>query len=92
MAEVKLCSQEGDVITTSFDAAQVSTLIMNIFEQGNNEQIPLPNIKTNILRKIVNWMEYHVDVPVWVPNYPIEEATLKMKQSMPIRQGNGGFR
>ncbi|EWC86595.1 hypothetical protein PFNF54_04611 [Plasmodium falciparum NF54] len=43
----------------------MSTVIMNILEVMTAEEdtIPLPNIKTPILKKIIEYMEYHINNP-----------------------------
>ncbi len=57
----------------------MSKLIMNIIESGTpEEEIPLPNISTKILQKIITWLEYHADPdhPLWVVEHPLRSAKL----------------
>ncbi|SCP04835.1 suppressor of kinetochore protein 1, putative [Plasmodium ovale] len=63
--KIKLVSFEGDEFIVDKYTASMSTVIMNILEVMTAEEdtIPLPNIKTQILKKIIEYMEYHIHNP-----------------------------
>ncbi|SOV81590.1 suppressor of kinetochore protein 1, putative [Plasmodium sp. gorilla clade G3] len=63
--KIKLVSFEGDEFIVDKNTASMSTVIMNILEVMTSEEdtIPLPNIKTPILKKIIEYMEYHINNP-----------------------------
>ncbi|KNG78324.1 Skp1 family protein [Plasmodium falciparum IGH-CR14] len=63
--KIKLVSFEGDEFIVDKNTASMSTVIMNILEVMTAEEdtIPLPNIKTPILKKIIEYMEYHINNP-----------------------------
>ncbi|EUD64774.1 S-phase kinase-associated protein 1 [Plasmodium inui San Antonio 1] len=63
--KIKLVSFEGDEFIVDKYTASMSTVILNILEVMTAEEdtIPLPNIKTPILKKIIEYMEYHINNP-----------------------------
>ncbi|EAA18927.1 skp1 [Plasmodium yoelii yoelii] len=63
--KIKLVSFEGDEFIVDKYTASMSTVIFNILEVMTSEEdtIPLPNIKTQILKKIIEYMEYHIHNP-----------------------------
>ncbi|GAW81588.1 suppressor of kinetochore protein 1 [Plasmodium gonderi] len=63
--KIKLVSFEGDEFIVDKNTASMSTVILNILEVMTPEEdtIPLPNIKTPILKKIIEYMEYHINNP-----------------------------
>eukprot|EP00437_Effrenium_voratum_P010787 CAMPEP_0181440926 /NCGR_PEP_ID=MMETSP1110-20121109/23233_1 /TAXON_ID=174948 /ORGANISM="Symbiodinium sp., Strain CCMP421" /LENGTH=67 /DNA_ID=CAMNT_0023564773 /DNA_START=57 /DNA_END=257 /DNA_ORIENTATION=+ len=66
MAEdkVKLKSSQGEIFEVEPEVATMSTLIKNMVEDsGTDEEIPLPNVKTAILSKVIDYCKYHKDSP-----------------------------
>ncbi|SCO61462.1 suppressor of kinetochore protein 1, putative [Plasmodium berghei] len=63
--KIKLVSFEGDEFIVDKYTASMSTVIFNILEVMTSEEdtIPLPNIKTQILKKVIEYMEYHIHNP-----------------------------
>lgn len=59
MAEmVKLKSSQADVFVVEKEVACMSTLIKNMIDDtGCDEEIPLPNVKTAILSKVLRSFE-----------------------------------
>lgn len=75
---VTLISSEGDKVVVSREAALLSGVIRNIFEESGdvNEAIPIPKVKTRILEKIVEYCQYHVkNPPIEIPQ-PLRTANL----------------
>lgn len=59
---LKLKSSQGEIFEVEPDVACMSTLIKNMVEDsGTDEEIPLPNVKTAILSKIIDYCKYHKD-------------------------------
>ncbi|KAM3144457.1 suppressor of kinetochore protein mutant [Paramecium bursaria] len=60
--KVKLSSQDGLVLEVQKEVAIKSHLISTIIEDtGLEEEIPLPNVKFNILKKVMQYCEMHKD-------------------------------
>ena len=58
MTKVKLVSQEGEMTEIDEEVATKSTLIKNMIEDaGTDEEIPLPNVKINVLRKVLEYCD-----------------------------------
>lgn len=65
---IKLQSMEGEIFDVDIRIAKMSGTIKTILEDsgadGNDDTvIPLPNVKSNILRKILQWSQFHKDDP-----------------------------
>mmetsp|Transcript_69622 Transcript_69622/g.96809 ORF Transcript_69622/g.96809 Transcript_69622/m.96809 type:complete len:162 (+) Transcript_69622:61-546(+) len=60
MTKVKLVSQEGEIIEVDEEVTMKSTLIKNMIEDsGTDEDIPLPNVKTAVLKKVLAYCEQY---------------------------------
>ncbi|CRG94028.1 suppressor of kinetochore protein 1, putative [Plasmodium gallinaceum] len=77
--KIKLVSFEGDEFIVDKYTASMSTVIMNILEVMTEEEdtIPLPNIKTQILKKIIEYMEYHIQNPADEIPKPLSTSNLQ---------------
>ena len=61
---VTLISFEGDVCKVERGVACMPALIKNMIRDCvGDERIPLPNVKTAILNKVVDYCKYHKNVP-----------------------------
>ena len=59
---LKLISSEGDIFEVEPKAACMSHIIKNMVDDcDTSEEIPLPNVSTAILGKIIEYCEYHKD-------------------------------
>ncbi|CAK0838284.1 unnamed protein product [Prorocentrum cordatum] len=59
---LKLKSSQGEVFEVEPEVACMSTLIKNMVDDsGTDEEIPLPNVKTAILSKVLDYCKYHKD-------------------------------
>lgn len=57
--KVKLVTSDGDVVEVDVDVASKSVLIKGMIDDsGVEEEIPLPNVKRNILEKIIQFCTY----------------------------------
>ena len=56
MSKVKLVTSEGEVVEVDVEVASKSVLIKGMIDDsGVEEEIPLPNVKKNILQKIIEF-------------------------------------
>ncbi|CAE8674022.1 unnamed protein product, partial [Polarella glacialis] len=74
---LKLKSSQGDVFEVEPEVACMSTLIKNMVDDsGTDEEIPLPNVKSAILSKVVDYCKFHKDnVPAEI-NKPLKSTNL----------------
>ncbi|CAD8047432.1 unnamed protein product [Paramecium primaurelia] len=58
--KVKLSTQDGVIIEVDKEVACKSHLINTIIDDtGSEEEIPLPNVKSSILKKVIQYCELH---------------------------------
>jgi len=80
MTKVKLISQEGELIEVDEEVAMKSTLIKNMIEDaGTEEDIPLPNVKTSVLKKVLEYCQHYKS-----DNPPDIEKPLKSTNMMDV--------
>jgi S-phase kinase-associated protein 1 len=57
---LKVMSAEGDIFTVELEVAYLSTLLMDLAGEGGcDEEIPLPNVKTAVLSKVLDYCQHH---------------------------------
>lgn len=62
---VTLLSQDGNSFEVSLDVAKMSETIKNLIEDaGTDNPVPLPNVSSVILAKVVEYCQYHHAHPV----------------------------
>ena len=62
--KVLLKSSQGEIFEVEPEVACMSTLVRNMVDDsGTDEEIPLPNVKTAILSKVIDYCKYHKDSP-----------------------------
>jgi S-phase kinase-associated protein 1 len=64
MPKVKLQSSDGVQEEVDIDVIQCSVTIKTMledlgFEEGDDEVIPLPNVNSTILKKVIQWATHH---------------------------------
>jgi len=59
---LKLKSKEGDIFEIEQAAAIRSVLIKTVLEDSSEDEIPLPNISSEILTKVIEYLNYHKSV------------------------------
>jgi len=75
--KLKLVSQEGEKFEVSKKVAVQSELVKTMAEGDKEEnEIPLPNVKASVLRKVVEYMRYHVDIPAREIEKPLKSANM----------------
>jgi S-phase kinase-associated protein 1 len=61
MSKVKLSSSDGQIFEVDEEAALQSVTIKNMIEDtGSDAIVPVPNVDSNILAKVVEYCKYHV--------------------------------
>merc|ERR1719464_134470 len=74
---VKLRSSQGDVFEVEQQVACMSTLIQNMVEDdGTEEEIPLPNVKTATLHKVIDYCKHHRGASPQELQRPLASASL----------------
>ena len=65
---VKLTSQDGDAFDVSFDVARLSVVVKGILDEDTEEdedrEIPLPNVKSAVLARVIEFAKRHVAEPM----------------------------
>jgi S-phase kinase-associated protein 1 len=83
MAIIKLQSSDGDVFAVDVEVAKKSCTIRNMLNDLGIEDpaeidvVPIPNVRSEILRKVLEWSTYHKDEPD--PNEMADDYWEKMK-------------
>ncbi|EKX73059.1 conserved hypothetical protein [Theileria equi strain WA] len=75
---VTLVSSEGVSCSVNRDVICMSNVIKNILSEidDESEPIPLPNIKTRVLNKIIEYCKYHYNNPPSQIPQPLKSAQL----------------
>jgi len=74
---LKLSSSTGEVFEVEPEVGCMSQLIKNMVEDsGTDETIPLPNVKSNILKKVIEYCRHHKDNPPEEIVKPLKSANL----------------
>lgn len=68
MPNIKLRSSDGEVFDVDVEVAKASVTIKTMLddlgiEDDDQEEVPLPNVSSSILRKVIQWAQYHKDDP-----------------------------
>ncbi|KAI0999599.1 hypothetical protein K3495_g8598 [Podosphaera aphanis] len=68
LSKITLISNDGAVITVDSQVAMKSILIKNMMEDLGDavteNDVPIPNVNEAVLRKVIEWCEYHKNDPV----------------------------
>jgi S-phase kinase-associated protein 1 len=60
----KLVSSDGEEFEIKCEYAMQSKLVANMIEdQGGDESVPLPNVKSAILKKVIDYLNHHGENP-----------------------------
>eukprot|EP00341_Mesodinium_pulex_P013965 CAMPEP_0116896400 /NCGR_PEP_ID=MMETSP0467-20121206/5652_1 /TAXON_ID=283647 /ORGANISM="Mesodinium pulex, Strain SPMC105" /LENGTH=165 /DNA_ID=CAMNT_0004567549 /DNA_START=45 /DNA_END=542 /DNA_ORIENTATION=- len=77
---VHLVSQEGEQFDVSLEVAKMSELVKTMFddEQGDDEvqEIPLPNVKTQILAKVIEFLDHYKTDPMNEIEKPLKSSNM----------------
>ncbi|CAG2161507.1 unnamed protein product [Oppiella nova] len=68
MPNIKLQSSDGEVFDVDVEIAKLSVTIKTMLEdlgmdEEDEEVVPLPNVNSTILKKVIQWATYHKDDP-----------------------------
>jgi len=66
VTEIKLQSSDKEVISVDTKIIQCSVMLKTMLEDlgdDGDELVPLPNVNSAILRKVLQWATYHKDDP-----------------------------
>ena len=68
MAIIRLKSSDGEVFPVDVEVAKASVTIKTMLddlgiEEDDPEVVPLPNVNSAILKKVIAWAEFHKDDP-----------------------------
>jgi len=91
MPNIKLQSSDGEVFEVDVEIAKASVTIKTMLEdlgmdEDDEEVVPLPNVTSTILRKVIQWATYHKDDPP-----PQEEDESKEKRTDDIPSWDADF-
>jgi S-phase kinase-associated protein 1 len=76
--DLTLKSQDGVTIEVKKDIAMHSELIQTMWSGDQTEtEIPLPNVRGEILKKVVEFMEYHHENPMKEIEKPLKSANMR---------------
>lgn len=82
---IKLKSSDNDVFDVDVEVAKASMTIKTMIDElGLNdeaEEVPLPNVNSAILRKVIEWAEHHKDDPA--PTAEDEETRDRRTDDIP---------
>ena len=74
---LKLMSQEHEAFEVPKKVALMSELVKTMVEGDKDEkEIPLPNVKSAVLTKVVEYMRYHCDKPADEIEKPLKSANM----------------
>lgn len=91
MMTIKLESSEGEQFDTDMQVAKCSGTIKTMLddlgiEEGDDNVVPLPNVNSAILRKVLQWANYHKD-----DAQPAEDDENKEKRTDDISSWDADF-
>jgi S-phase kinase-associated protein 1 len=76
--DLTLHAQDGSAFTVKRKVALGSELIKTMTENDKDEtSIPLPNVKGNILEKVIAYLEHHVHNPAKEIERPLRSANMR---------------
>ncbi len=91
MPNIKLQSCDNEIFIIDFEVAKCSATIKTMvddlgLDEGDEEIVPLPNVNSAILRKVIQWATFHKDDPV-----PTEDEENKEKRTDDISSWDSDF-
>jgi len=76
--ELSLKSQDAQTFKVRRDVAMMSALIKTMWSGDKSEtEIPLPNVRGAILKKVIKYMEYHQTNPPKEIEKPLKSANMR---------------
>ncbi|KAL3776866.1 hypothetical protein ACHAWO_000594 [Cyclotella atomus] len=73
-------SKEGDTFPVEVDVARMSELVKGMLEEDEDEddttEIPLPNVKAQVLKKVIEFCKHHKSEPMTDIEKPLKSANM----------------
>eukprot|EP00753_Platysulcus_tardus_P015591 PLAT5111.1.p2 GENE.PLAT5111.1~~PLAT5111.1.p2 ORF type:complete len:179 (+),score=73.71 PLAT5111.1:32-538(+) len=75
---VSLVSKDGDKFEVEREVAVMSELVAAMLAESSDEdqEIPLPNVKSSVLAKVISYCKYHKDRPPEEIEKPLKSANM----------------
>lgn len=79
---VKLVSKDGDTFPVRLEVAKMSELVKSMMEDDNDAEegdpieIPLPNVKSQVLSKVIEFCEHHLSEPMTEIEKPLKSQQM----------------
>ncbi|KAG8188171.1 hypothetical protein JTE90_019450 [Oedothorax gibbosus] len=91
MPNIKLQSSDGEIFEVDVEIAKASVTIKTMLEDlgmddDEQEVVPLPNVNSTILKKVIQWATYHQNDPP-----PPEDDDSKDKRTDDISSWDADF-
>merc|ERR1719450_1452824 len=75
--QVKLRSSQGDLFVVEKGVVCMSNLLKNMIDDtGCDDEIPLPNVKSAILQKVIEYCKQHKENPAEEIQKPLKSSQL----------------
>lgn len=78
-AKYALMSQEGERFEVDKEVAQMSVLVKEMTEEDDDDdelEVPLPNVKSSVLRRVISFCEHHVREPMHDIEKPLKSSNM----------------
>jgi S-phase kinase-associated protein 1 len=74
-------SKDGDQFPVPYAVARMSELVKSMMdedaeEEGESIEIPLPNVKSQVLRKVIEFCEHHLQEPMTEIEKPLKSQNM----------------
>jgi len=78
---VNLMSSEGDAFEVDFKVAKMSELVKTMIDDDTSaddgpQEVPLPNVKNNVLAKVIEFCRHHQEEPMTEIEKPLKSANM----------------
>jgi S-phase kinase-associated protein 1 len=77
---INLVSQEGETFEVKIDVAMLSNLVKSMIDDDQDDEaqdIPLPNVKSEVLAKIIEFCNHNVEEPMKEIEKPLKSANME---------------
>eukprot|EP00538_Stauroneis_constricta_P011891 CAMPEP_0119546420 /NCGR_PEP_ID=MMETSP1352-20130426/855_1 /TAXON_ID=265584 /ORGANISM="Stauroneis constricta, Strain CCMP1120" /LENGTH=171 /DNA_ID=CAMNT_0007591127 /DNA_START=80 /DNA_END=595 /DNA_ORIENTATION=+ len=81
--EVNLISKEGDSFPVTLNVAKMSELVKSMMDEEDGDddddttkEIPLPNVKANVLQKVLEFCKHHMTEPMTEIEKPLKSSLM----------------
>ncbi|GHJ88856.1 hypothetical protein NliqN6_5258 [Naganishia liquefaciens] len=90
---VTLSTNDGEKFEVDKQVAERSVLIKNMMEDigADTEAIPLPNVSSSVLKKVLEWCEHHKNDPLPVATDASDATEETRRRNIDISEWDGKF-